>query len=134
VDARHSERQQKSAQSGCRRGVRNQSEPPCVGCYEAYSRDYREIKFPPLPGAEADARSVAKLLGGDCVLRDGLSADWRWGDVVAARVFRIVGAQTVLASHWKVSDKASSRLMTDFISSVGIGNLPTKILDENGSK
>jgi CHAT domain-containing protein/tetratricopeptide (TPR) repeat protein len=38
------------------------------------SRDYREIKFPPLPGAEAEARSVAKLLGGDCVLRVGPDA------------------------------------------------------------
>src|ERR1017187_9985758 len=31
------------------------------------------------------------------------------------RAFRIAGAQTVLASHWKVSDKATSRLMTEFI-------------------
>jgi len=35
----------------------------------ALSRDYRGIKFPLLPGAEAEARSVAKLLGGDSVLR-----------------------------------------------------------------
>src|ERR1035441_10615712 len=38
------------------------------------SRDYRGIKFLPLPGAEAEARSVAKLLGGDCVLRVGTDA------------------------------------------------------------
>jgi CHAT domain-containing protein len=31
------------------------------------------------------------------------------------RAFRIAGAQTVLASHWKVSDKATSQLMTEFI-------------------
>ena len=31
------------------------------------------------------------------------------------RSFRIAGAQTVLASHWKVSDKATSQLMTGFI-------------------
>jgi CHAT domain-containing protein len=31
------------------------------------------------------------------------------------RPFRIAGAQTVLASHWKVSDKATSQLMTEFI-------------------
>ena len=31
------------------------------------------------------------------------------------RAFRIAGAQTVLASHWKVSDKATSQLMTGFI-------------------
>jgi CHAT domain-containing protein/tetratricopeptide (TPR) repeat protein len=192
------------------------------------SRDYRGIKFSPLPGAEAEARSVAKLLGGDCVLRVGPDAreaelkaavsprilhlathgfflsdqdfkrtnalrdSWignsgtRWsaslpkddwenpmvrcgialaganhaGQVTNAvaedglltgleasllnlqgtelvilsacdsgtgevqigegvmslrRAFRIAGAQTVLASHWKVSDKATSQLMTEFI-------------------
>jgi CHAT domain-containing protein len=31
------------------------------------------------------------------------------------RAFRIAGAQTVLASHWPVSDRAASRLMTEFI-------------------
>jgi len=31
------------------------------------------------------------------------------------RAFLIAGAQTVLASHWKVSDKAISQLMTEFI-------------------
>ena len=29
--------------------------------------------------------------------------------------FRIAGAETVLASHWKVSDKATSLLMTEFM-------------------
>ena len=38
------------------------------------SRDYSGLKFPPLPGAEAEARSVAKLLGGDGVLRLGAEA------------------------------------------------------------
>jgi len=192
------------------------------------SRDYRGIKFLPLPGAEDEARSVAKLLGGDCVLRVGPDAreaelkaavsprvlhlathgfflsdqefrrtnslplgwpgewgqtgrrpyvqnDWenplvRCGIALAGanhagqitnavaedgvltgleasllnlqgtelvilsacdsgkgevkigegvmslrRAFRIAGAQTVLASHWKVSDKATSQLMTEFI-------------------
>ena len=191
------------------------------------SRDYRGIKFPPLPGAEAEARSVAKLLGGDCVLRVGPDAreaelkavvsprvlhlathgfflsdqefkrtndltgdsllsggfarrtnageDWenplvRCGIALAGanhagqitnavaedglltgleasllnlqgtelvilsacdsgtgevkigegvmslrRAFRIAGAQTVLASHWPVSDRAASRLMTEFV-------------------
>ena len=31
------------------------------------------------------------------------------------RALRIAGAETVLASHWKVSDKATSRLMTELI-------------------
>lgn len=31
------------------------------------------------------------------------------------RAFRIAGAETVLASHWPVNDKATSRLMTEFI-------------------
>jgi CHAT domain-containing protein len=192
------------------------------------SRDYRGRKFKPLPGAEAEVRSVAKLLGGDCVLRVGPDAreaelkavvsprvlhlamhgfflsdqefrrtnalrdswlgnsgtrwnaslpkdDWenplvRCGIALAGanhagqitnavaedgvltgleasllnlqgtelvilsacdsgtgevkigegvmslrRPFRIAGAQTVLASHWPVNDKATSQLMTDFI-------------------
>ena len=31
------------------------------------------------------------------------------------RAFRIAGAETVLASHWKVSDQATSQLMTEFV-------------------
>jgi CHAT domain-containing protein len=31
------------------------------------------------------------------------------------RAFRIAGAETVLASHWKVSDQATSQLMTEFM-------------------
>jgi CHAT domain-containing protein len=31
------------------------------------------------------------------------------------RAFRIAGAETVIASHWKVSDKATNLLITDFI-------------------
>ena len=192
------------------------------------SRDYRGLKFPPLPGAEAEARSVAKLLGDDGVLRLGVEAreaelksvqsprvldlathgfflsdqefsytnssnadllanlgapqrvsatktDWenplmRCGIALAGanrarqipnavaedglltgleasllnlqgtelvilsacdsssgevkngegvmslrRAFRIAGAETVLASHWKVSDKATSLLITEFM-------------------
>jgi hypothetical protein len=38
------------------------------------SRDDRGIKFLPLPSAEDEAHSVAKLLGSDCVLRLGREA------------------------------------------------------------
>jgi CHAT domain-containing protein len=31
------------------------------------------------------------------------------------RAFRIAGAETVMASHWSVSDQATSRLMTEFM-------------------
>ncbi len=192
------------------------------------SRDYRGVKFPRLPGSEEEAKSVAALLGGDCVLRLGKSAreaelkavvsprvlhlathgfflsdqelkrtnglrdSWmenlgmRWnaslpgvgwenplvrcgialaganhakqitnaiaedglvtgleasllnlqgtelvilsacdsgsgevkigeGVMSLRRAFRIAGAETVLASHWKVNDKATSQLMTEFI-------------------
>jgi CHAT domain-containing protein len=196
------------------------------------SRDCRGMRFPPLPDAEAEARSVARLLGGDTVLRLGADAreaelkavvsprvlhlathgfflsdqefkrtnslpdswagnsgarwnaslpkeDWenpliRCGLALAGanhfaysdlatrnleledgvltgleasllnlqgtelvilsacdsgsgevkigegvmslrRAFRIAGAETVLASHWKVSDRATSQLMTEFM-------------------
>jgi CHAT domain-containing protein len=187
------------------------------------SRDYRDMKFQPLREAEAEARSVAQLLGGDAVLRLGAEAreaelksvqsprvldlvthgfflsdqesssgnadllasllavlgapqpDWenplmRCGVALSGanhakqssnaivedgvltgleasllnlqgtevvilsacdsssgeikngeglmslqRAFRIAGAETVLASHWKVSDKATSLLMTEFM-------------------
>jgi CHAT domain-containing protein/tetratricopeptide (TPR) repeat protein len=38
------------------------------------SRDYHGLKFNPLPSAEAEARSVAKLLGNDTTLRVGAEA------------------------------------------------------------
>ena len=217
--------------SGPRCGGENGDAPQLAGRMPAarsLSRDYRGIKFKPLPGAEAEARGVAKLLGGDCVLRVGPDAreaelkavvsprllhlathsfflsdqefkrtnafgdtfllssgfavgsgqpggDWenpmvRCGLALAGanhamqltnataedglltgleasllnlqgtelvilsacdsgagevkigegvmslrRAFRIAGAQTVLASHWKVSDKATERLMTEFM-------------------
>ena len=31
------------------------------------------------------------------------------------RAFRIAGAETVLASHWKVNDKSTNALMTEFV-------------------
>jgi CHAT domain-containing protein len=104
------------------------------------SRDYRGFKFTPLPGAEAEARGVAALLGGDTVLRLGaeareaalkpvvsprvlhlcthgffLSVKIGQGVMSLRRALRIAGVQTVLASHWPVNDRAAGRLMTEFI-------------------
>ena len=49
------------------------------------------------------------------VSRQSARCDGAEGMMSLRRAFRIAGAQTVLASHWKVSDKASSQLMTEFI-------------------
>jgi len=48
---------------------------------------------------------------------DSGSGEVKIGEAVMSlrRAFRIAGAETVLASHWKVNDKATSRLMTEFI-------------------
>ena len=48
---------------------------------------------------------------------DSGTGDIRIGEGVMSlrRAFRIAGAETVLASHWKVSDKATGQLMTEFM-------------------
>jgi CHAT domain-containing protein/tetratricopeptide (TPR) repeat protein len=56
------------------------------------SRDYRGLKFKPLPGAEAEARSVAKLLGGDAVLRLGPEA--REAELKSVRSPRVLDLAT----------------------------------------
>ena len=201
--------------------------PSGLALTRTISRDYRGMKFKPLPGSEAEARSVAKLLGEGTLLKIGADAreaelkavmsprvlhlathgfflsdqelrrpysptrdsllsggfarqtarngDWenplvRCGIALAGanhasqltnavaedglltgleasllnlqgtelvilsacdsgagevrtgeglmslrRAFRIAGAETVLASHWKVNDAATRRLMTEFI-------------------
>jgi len=70
-----------------------------------------------LTGLEA---SLLNLQGTELVILsacDSGSGDIKIGEGVMSlrRAFRIAGAQTVLASHWKVSDKATSQLMTEFI-------------------
>ena len=57
------------------------------------SRDYGGLKFKPLPGAEAEARSVAKLLGNDTVLR--LGAEAREAELEAVQSPRVL----YLATH-----------------------------------
>lgn len=70
-----------------------------------------------LTGLEA---SLLNLQGTELVILsacDSGSGDVKIGEGVMSlrRAFRIAGAQTVLASHWKVSDKATTQLMTEFM-------------------
>ena len=70
-----------------------------------------------LTGLEA---SLLNLQGTELVILsacDSGTGEVKIGEGVMSlrRAFRIAGAQTVLASHWKVSDKATSQLMTEFI-------------------
>ncbi len=70
-----------------------------------------------LTGLEA---SLLNLQGTELVILsacDSGSGEVKIGEGVMSlrRAFRIAGAETVLASHWKVSDKATSRLMTEFM-------------------
>ncbi len=70
-----------------------------------------------LTGLEA---SLLNLRGTELVILsacDSGTGEVKIGEGVMSlrRAFRIAGAQTVLASHWKVSDPATSQLMTEFI-------------------
>ena len=70
-----------------------------------------------LTGLEA---SLLNLQGTEVVILsacDSSSGEIKNGEGVMSlqRAFRIAGAETVLASHWKVSDKATSQLMTEFM-------------------
>ena len=70
-----------------------------------------------LTGLEA---ALLNLQGTELVILsacDSGSGDVKIGEGVMSlrRAFTIAGAETVLASHWKVSDAATSRLMTEFM-------------------
>jgi CHAT domain-containing protein/tetratricopeptide (TPR) repeat protein len=70
-----------------------------------------------LTGLEA---SMLKLQGTELVILsacDSGDGEIKIGEGVMSlqRAFRIAGAQTVLASHWNVSDRATDELMTKFI-------------------
>ena len=83
------------------------------------SRDYRGMKFAPLPGADAEARGVAKLLGGDCVLRVGPEA--REAELKAAVSPRVLH----LATHgFFLSDQDFKR--TNALRDSWIGNSGTR--------
>jgi CHAT domain-containing protein len=70
-----------------------------------------------LTGLEA---SLLNLQGTELVILsacDSGAGEVKIGEGVMSlrRAFRIAGAETVLASHWPVSDRATSRLMTEFM-------------------
>ena len=70
-----------------------------------------------LTGLEA---SLLNLQGTELVILsacDSGTGEVKIGEGVMSlrRAFRIAGAESVLASHWPVSDKATSRLMTEFM-------------------
>ena len=60
-----------------------------------------------LQGTELVILSACQSGAGDVKIGEGVMS--------LRRAFRIAGAQTVLASHWSVSDRATSQLMTEFI-------------------
>ena len=76
-----------------------------------------EIEDGLLTGLEA---SLLNLQGTELVILSACESgagEVKIGEGVMSlrRAFRIAGAETVLASHWKVSDKATSQLMTEFM-------------------
>ena len=99
-------------------------ENPLVRCGIALAGANRARQIPNavaedglLTGLEA---SLLNLQGTELVILsacDSSSGEVKNGEGVMSlrRAFRIAGAETVLASHWKVSDKATSLLMTEFM-------------------
>ena len=70
-----------------------------------------------LTGLEA---SLLNLQGTELVILsacDSGTGEVKIGEGVMSlrRAFLIAGAQTVLASHWNISDKATNQLMTEFM-------------------
>lgn len=70
-----------------------------------------------LTGLEA---SLLQLQGTELVILSACqtgASDVRIGEGVMSlrRAFTIAGAQSVLASHWRVSDEATNRLITEFL-------------------
>ncbi len=108
-------------------GTPNDWENPLVRCGIALAGANRvkselrvanvEVEDGLLTGLEA---SLLNLQGTELVILsacDSGAGEVKIGEGVMSlrRAFRIAGAETVLASHWKVSDAATSRLMTEFM-------------------
>ena len=66
-----------------------------------------EASLPNLQGTELVILSACDTGSGEVKIAEGVMS--------LRRAFRIAGAESVLASHWKVSDKATSQLMTEFM-------------------
>ena len=76
-----------------------------------------EIEDGLLTGLEA---SLLNLQGTELVILsacDSGTGEVKIGEGVMSlrRAFRIAGAESVLASHWKVNDRATTKLMTEFM-------------------
>jgi CHAT domain-containing protein len=66
-----------------------------------------EASFLNLQGTELVTLSACDSDSGEVKIGEGVMS--------LRRAFRIAGAETVLASHWKVNDKATNELMTEFV-------------------
>jgi len=115
--------------------ARLRSPPPHVGSYDEWENPMVRCGIA-LAGANHAARitnavaedglltgleaSLLNLQGTELVILSACESgagEVKIGEGVMSlrRAFRIAGAETVLASHWKVSDEATSRLMTEFM-------------------
>ena len=85
------------------------------------SRDYSGLKFPPLPGAEAEARSVAKLLGGDGVLR--LGAEAREAELKSVQSPRVLDLAThgffLSDQEFSATNSGNANLLADLLTGLG---------------
>src|ERR1035437_6608804 len=108
--------------------VQNEWENPLVRCgialagannatKSAFRTPHSALEDGLLTGLEA---SLLNLQGTELVILsacDSGTGEVKIGEGVMSlrRGFRLAGAQTGLGSHWEVSDKATSQLMTEFI-------------------
>jgi CHAT domain-containing protein/tetratricopeptide (TPR) repeat protein len=89
---------------------------------------YQGLKFKPLPGSEAEARSVAKLIGDNCILR--LGADAREAELKTVRSPRVLHLAThgfFLSDHEvnNTNGLSKSLLLPSLVDFAGRGSLIT---------